>query len=494
MSNLGDRPTGAHERRGWWIVGAATLLLIALSARYGYHRDELYFIEAGEQLAWGYIDQPPLTPLLARLARFFDHQLIALRLIPALSTGGIVAYAIVFARRFGGGPFAQTTTAFAVATGAAFLVVGHILSTTTLDFLIWVALIDVVCRVVESGRQRLLLVAGVVAGVGLLNKWTLPMLLVALGVGLLASQHRRVLRSPMLWAGLAVAAVIVAPNIVWQAQNGWPFFEMADSLRDEGVEDANTLLFVPMQVLMVGPVAFAIAMRGLWSLLRDETMSAYRFLAWAYLFLLVVFTAMASKPYFLMPMYVPLVAAGTVVIERAWQRRAKVVAVSALAVGAAIAIVISLPVLPPNVVAQTPLIEMNPEAGETYGWPDLVEQIATIHDHETSGRTQLVIFTLSYGEAGAIDLYGPEHGLPRAYSGHNNYWLWGPPTDEDAQVLIVGHFPPERLERWFAGLRRVGTITNPAGLENEEFGTPVWISDGPTESWASLWPEVRHFN
>jgi 4-amino-4-deoxy-L-arabinose transferase-like glycosyltransferase len=478
----------------WLIAGATGILLLGLSPLYGYHRDELYFIEAGERLAWGYVDQPPLTPFVARLAGIFDHNLFALRLIPALTVVGLVLYATVFVRRFGGGRTAELLAAGAVATGGAFLVVGHFLSTTTLDFLFWVVLIDLVCRIVEGGRPKLFLAAGVVAGVGLLNKWTLPMLLLALGVPLLFSEHRRVLRSPMLWLGLAVAALIVAPNVVWQAQNDWPFFDMAASLRDEGIEDANTALFVPWQVAMVGPVAFVIAIRGLLTLMRDEALRTYRFLGWTYVVLLVAFTVLASKPYFLMPLYVPLIAVGAVVIERSWKRGWAVAVGWGLFVSLPISAVIGLPVMPPAALAQTPLPELNPEVAETYGWPQLVEQVDAIYEREIADGEDAIIFTLNYGEAGAIDLYGPGHGLPRAYSGHNNYSLWGPPTDDDAPVLIVGHFPQERLEEWFAEPRRVGVFTNPADLENEEFGAPVFLAEGPLESWRSLWPKVRHYN
>ncbi|CAN5626310.1 glycosyltransferase family 39 protein [soil metagenome] len=481
----------------WAIALSVVVLLLVLSGRYGYHRDELYFIQAGERPAWGYVDQPPFTPLIARFAGLFDHALFALRLLPALSIGAIVVYAGGFARRFGGKEFSQVLAALAVATAGIFLAIGHLLSTTTFDVLIWVVLVDLVSRITQTEDARLWLPAGAVAGIGLLNKWSVLFLAGALGLGLLATDQRRLLRTPLFLVGVGIALLMWLPNFIWQAQNDWPFFEMAESLHAEGVEDGASFLFLPMQVLLIGPLALPIWVAGLRSFVRDERMRPYRFVAWAYLVLVIVFIALSSKPYFITPLYVPLLGAGSVVaemfVERSRRSLTKWRIAAAVTLAGLVALPIGLPLLPPRTLAQTPLNEINEELGETFGWRSLALQVDSAYEKlPEEQRSETVVFTLSYGEAGAIDLYGPQLGLPRASSGHNNYWLWGPPDGEP--VLIVGYFSLEYLESHFVGVRRVGTITNGVGLENEEQGAPIWIADRPRGSWAALWPALRHYN
>jgi len=492
------QPRDERGARAWvGVIALGTVaLLLALSGRYGYHRDELYFIEAGKRLAWGYVDQPPLTPFLARLTGRFGYALPVLRLLPALSIGAIVAFAAAFARRFGGGYFAQVLAALAVAMAAIFLTIGHLLSTTTLDVLIWVVLVYLVVRITHTDDHRWWLLVGAVAGLGLLNKWTVLYVIGGLGVGLALTEHRRFFRSPFLWAGAALAFAMWLPNLLWQASHDWPFFDMAGSLYAEGVDDANAFLFVPAQILFIGPVALPVWIVGLRALFRDAAMRRYRFVGWAFLVLAFVFLAVSAKPYFLAPLYVPMLGAGAVVVERWLPRRRRLTQgriLAAVGVGGLVVLPMVLPVLPAATLAGTPITEINPELAETHGWVAFVGQVASAFEAVPSDRrSEAVVFTASYGEAGAIDLYAPRMGLPPASSGHNNYWLWGPPDGEP--VLIVGNFSPGYLDERFVGVRRIGTIENPAGLENEEHLAPIWLAERPRGSWHRIWPTLRHFN
>ena len=487
-----DDRAGSTRSAAWIVLGVVALLL-ALSGRYGYHRDELYFIEAGERLAWGYVDQPPLTPLVASLTEPFGYALPALRLLPALSIGAIVWFAAAFAARFGGGSFARVLAALAAGLAPIFLAVGHLLATTTFDALIWVALAYLAVRIVQTDDQHWWLLFGIVVGIGLLNKWTILYLIGGLGLGLVLTEQRRVFRSPFLWAGAAIALAIWLPNLLWQAEHDWPFFEMARALHDEGVEDANSFLFVPLQFLLIGPVTAPIWIGGLRRLFRDPEVRPYRFLGWAFLILAVAFIAVSAKPYFLTPLYVPLLGAGAVAAERRLTDR-RPAALRGVAIGGLVALPLVLPVLPAGTLADLPVInEINPELAETHGWESFVEQVAERFDTvPLDQRERATVFTGNYGEAGAIDRYRAGTDLPSGSSGHNSYWLWGPPNG--APVLIVGHFSPEYLDERFLELRMVGTIQNPAGLQNEEHGASVWIAAGPRGSWDENWPSLRHFN
>jgi 4-amino-4-deoxy-L-arabinose transferase-like glycosyltransferase len=265
------------------VAFATVVLLLMVAPRYGYDRDELYFLEAGRHLAWGYVDQPSFVPFLAWLA---EHTIgdspLAIRLFPALATGAVVVLAGLIARRFGGGRFAQFLTALSAATTAVYLGAGHPLSTTPFDFLFWALILYLVVRILGGDTSRLWLAVGAVAGIGLLNKWNVLFLMFSLVVGLLLTEQRRLLRSRWVWAGGAIALAIWAPNLVWQAQHGWPTIEMLGNLHTENVEDADQLKFIPLQVVYTGLLLTPIWIAGLRWLFRKPEGRPYRAIAWAY--------------------------------------------------------------------------------------------------------------------------------------------------------------------------------------------------------------------
>ena len=463
---------------------------VAFGNRYGYHRDELYFRTAGRHPAFGYDDQPPLTPLLGRASEaLFGESPRGIRVLSALAMALAVVLVAVLARELGAAAAGQLVAAACAATSAFLLAVGHLLSTATFDLLVWVAVVLIVARLLGGGDERLWLAVGVLVGIGLQNKH-LPLLLVAcLAVGLAVDRRLGgALRSRWLWAGAAAAVAIWLPNLVWQAAHGWPQLELAGAIGDEeGTE--NRVMLLPLQLLLLGLAAVPVAVAGLLALLRSPDLRPWRPLATAYLALLVLLLVTGGKSYYATPLALCLLAPGAVVVERRLtSRRVMAGRAAAIVAGAALSVVAVLPVLPAEWLAETPIPDLNEDAIETVGWPAFVRTVATVAAQQQ--RTPIV-FAGNYGEAGAVDRYGPALGLPRAYSGHNAYWRFGRPPGSRGPVIVVGYRNPAPD---FRGCRPAARIDNGVGLENEEQGGVVWACAGPTAPWATLWPRLRHLH
>ena len=470
------------------------LLELAFANRYGYHRDELYFRTAGRHPAAGYDDQGPVTPLLGWLSEaIFGESPRGLRVVSAVMVALVVIVVALLARELGAGSTGQLVAALGTAASAFVLAVGHLLSTTTFDLLVWTTTLLVVARILGGGDERLWLVAGVVIGVGLENK-QLPLLLVlSLAIGLAFDRRLlSVLRSPWVWGGAAIALAIWLPNLVWQGVNGWPQLELAGDIRqDEAAESRATLL--PLQLLLVGPLLVPVLGAGLWALFRDAALRPWRSLGIAYVGLLVLLLVLGGKPYYAAPFLLCLLAAGAVVVERWLTTRARRALLAfALVLTALVSIVLALPVVPADELAATPIGDLNEDAIETVGWPELAQTVARVHERlPAAQRAGAVVFTGNYGEAGAIDRYGPGLGLPRAYSGHNAYARFGIPPGSAGPIIVLGFRSPDLA---FEGCRAAATIDNGVDLENEEQGGTVFVCARPRAPWAELWPELTHLD
>lgn len=473
-------------RRTWAIAAAVLVALVALAGRYGYHRDELYFLACGRHLAWGYVDQPPFTPAVARLSEaLFGGSLYGLRLFPALADAGIVLLAAATARAMNGGRRAELLAALGAALGSVFLGTGHILATATFDNLFWAAVVYVaVLALRPDADQRLWLLAGAIAGIGLLNKHSVAFLLAGLLVGVVATR-RDLLRTPWPWLGALVAVVIWSPNLVWQAQHDWPVLDMSRSLHDEGVRDSNAILFLPAQLVFLNPVLAPLWIAGLVWLVRDATARAFRPVAIAWVALAAAFVATSGKPYYLAGLYPALLAAGGVWVERRWSAGATRRYVAAVVVLGVASAAIALPILPIGVVGDGPIAAVNEELRESYAWPDLARAV------DAAARPGDVVFTGNYGEAGAVERF-TERDLP-AYSGHNNYWWWGPPPEHTPGVVVVAHDRAYVTEH-FRGCGPPTVFRNAEDVPNEEDGVEITRCTGPRRPWSVEWDDLRHYD
>jgi 4-amino-4-deoxy-L-arabinose transferase-like glycosyltransferase len=479
-------------------AGTITALLLAVSGRYGYHRDELYFLAAGRHLAWGYPDQPPFVPALARLVdTIAPDSVSALRTPSAFAAGAVVIFTGLIARELGGGRAAQVLAAASMCVAAVLLGAGHLLSTTTFGLLTWAALLWLFVRILRTGQERLWLAFGVVAGAGLLVNTLVAFLAAALFAGIALVGPRRVLASPWLWAGAAVALVLWAPYLLWQARHDWPQLEVSRAIAagDSGTSEPRAL-FLPFQLGLVSPYLAPVWIAGLVRLWHDARMRPWRSLAVAYVLLAVAFVVTGGKPYYLAGMFPVLLAAGAQPAldwgarGRAWLRRFAPVAAVALSVTT---IPFAVPVLPLASLHRTPIASFNYDIGETVGWPTYVAQIAAVYRGlPAADRATTALLTRNYGEAGAIERYGQPFGLPTPHSGGTGYWYWGPPSSTATTVIAVG-FDRGRLTRAFTDVRLATRLHNRYKIDNDEQDDPVWICTGRRAPWAQLWPTFRNF-
>ncbi|MFI5834145.1 glycosyltransferase family 39 protein [Micromonospora sp. NPDC051300] len=482
-----------------WLVGAAvTAALLLLAGRYGYHRDELYFLLCGRHLDWGFVDQGPLVPALARVAdTIAPGNLVLLRTPSALIGGAAVVLVAAIARELGAGRGAQAVAAVLAAASGVVLAGGHLLSTTTVDLLVWLVAVLCVTRTLRTGDTRWVLGAGLALGVGMINK-PLPALLgVGLVTGVLIAGPRRLLRDRWVLAGAAVAVLLAAPYLTWQAAHGFPQLSVASAIADGDSSYSGRLEAVVLQLEIVSPFAVPVWVAGLVALLRRPSWAAYRALAWAWLVVVAIVVLAGGKGYYDAPLLLVLTAAGAAPTV-AWARRGAARARQALLAVAAVLMVaggavLLLPVLPADRLPGF-VVAVNYDAGETIGWPAFADSVAAVHRGlPVAERDRAVVLTGNYGEAGALARYGPARGLPRAYSGHNSMAAFGrPPAGADV-VIAVGWSRPDQLRRWFTEVTEAGRVDQRVDVDNEENGEPIFVGRGLRRPWADIWDgEVRH--
>lgn len=475
---------------------AASLVLAAVlaatNARYDYHRDELYFRML--EPAWGYADQPPLTPLLGRAATaLLGDSVWALRVPSVLCMVGVLWLAVLIVRELGGGKAAQALCAWGLAFAGVALAFGHLLSTATVDLAVWTAVLLFTVRALLRD-PRWWLAVGAVAGVGLYNKHLVVLLLLSIGIALLAVGPRGALASKWLWAGAALALVIGSPNLVYQAVNGWPQLEMASAIAEEdGAENRATLL--SFQFVLLGTFLVPVWIAGIWALLRRPEWRPVRALAAAYPVLLVIVFASGGQMYYPIGLLIALFAAGCVPAA-AWadSRGRRLLLVAAVALNSAVSAVVALPLIPVADVGDTPVPAMNDSVPDQIGWRTYVDQVEAVY-RDARGAVpateDAAVITSNYGEAGALERYGED--LPPVFSGHNELHEYGPPPESATLVVTVG-IPLGRLSAFFDSCVLAAKLDHGLSVENEEQGRPVGVCRGPVMPWDELWPEFQHYS
>jgi 4-amino-4-deoxy-L-arabinose transferase-like glycosyltransferase len=489
----------SRPRYAWLPVSALAILLLviwlALANQYGFHRDELYFIVAGQHPDWGYVDQPPLTPLAsAFMASLLGLSPLSVRILPALAIAVVIGVTAAIAREYGGGTRAQLISV-AIASGSALLGLGHLDSTTTFDVLAWSLVTWLVIRLLRGADPRTWLLVGVVAGIGLQNKNLVVLLGIGLFIGLLLARRWEVLRTGWLWAGIGIAVLIWLPNVAWQAMNGWPQVGMSGVVSSRS-SLGDAVLIVPFQLIMAGPLLWPLFLAGLWWLLRSPASMPWRTIGWAYLAALVVTIAVRGQVYYATGLY-PAIFAACGVVADGWLSRGRLrlragVLSAAWAGSTALVALIMLPILTPAALAETPFPDLYDGSVEQVGWPDLVDTVTMVaNDLPSDQRARAVMLTGNYGEAGALTLLGSTD-LPPVYSGHNSFASWGPPPDDRDVTVLVGHWP-QRPTALLGTCVEKARITNEAGVENEESIARVWVCTDRAAPWSQVWDELAFY-
>jgi len=509
------------SRCAWLIVWAIALAkLIAhtyFNNRYGFFRDELGYMACGERLGWGYVDQPPLIPFLAFVERaLLGDSLRALRFIPALASALLVVQAALLAREFGGRGFALLLTAVCIALAPQYLSNASLFGTNCLEPTLWMGCAYFALLAIKRAELRYWLAFGIVAGIGLEEKYTIALFGAGIVIGLLATAQRRVFLDKWIWFGGLAAVLIFLPNLYWNYANDWPFAQLMHAISAEGrdvVLSAGDYFL--QQLLLSGPLAAPIWIGGLLALLFSAALKPYRFLGIAYLVCYGALFALHGKSYYLAPVYPLLIAAGAAMLDRAepgrirvralWSRSAIVGIV--LANGLYLAPVVVPVLTPDDFVAYTkylpfklPVMEHSHARAtlpqwyaDQFGWKEIADEAALAWQRiPAEQRADCGIFAQDYGQAGAIDFFGRGAGLPPALSGDRTYFLWGP-RGYSGDCMIVLDDRKEVLERYWQNVEFVGTSApNPWALETQ---IPVFICRSKKfDSWAGMWPALKHWH
>ena len=478
---------------------------LAAISSYGWFRDELYYIACGEHLDFGYVDHPPLVALIARVTRgLFGESPAAARLPSMLAGLAVIWLCGRIAREMGGGRWAQGMAALCALVAPVYLFLFHILSMNSFDVLFWTLGAWVVVKIVNGGHPRLWLLFGLICGLGLQNKHSLLFFGFGVFVGLLLTPERRHLRERWIWMGGAIAALLFLPHLIWQMAHGWPTAEFVRNAMAFKNVALSPVEFFTEQIMQMHPLTFPVWLAGLVWLLR----SRYRVLGWAYVAAFLLLISQSSKAYYLAPAYPPLFAAGANAIE-SWIRRRSVrlgLPILLLA-GGAVTAPLTLPILPVEAFTRyASALGMGMSAGERHergalpqhfadmhGWAEMVAEVARVYRSLPPGeQAKAGIYAQNYGQAGAVDLLGEKYGLPKASSGHNNYFLWGPQGSGEVLIIIGGD--PEDHRQAFGDVRQAGEVDCGGLCMPYEDNQPVWIARGPKAPIDQIWPMTKHYD
>jgi hypothetical protein len=493
---------GPFDRRVIAVGGIVFAVLMALSDRYGYDRDELYFLDCARHLQASYVDQPVLAPLLAWVSlKLFGVSLPGLRVWPSLAAWATVVVGGLTAREFGGTRRAQLLAAAGTAVMPVLLSSDHLANTTPYALLAWAGLALIVVRIGRTGDCRWWLAGGLVAGLGVADDHSMSFFAIAVVIGALLSGGRAMIWNRWFAAGAVIAVAFEVPDLWWQAQHQWATIAMTEALYRENGGLAQVGPWVLQQLGIAAVTLPGVSVIGLWCLSRSGR-PLWRALAWAYGLLFVLFAVTAGlKNYYLGAAYVYLLAAGAVAID-GWLRARPGRLRNLLLVTAvltAVTLPLELPVLPPADIGP---YKVNPTPLETIGWPQLVRTVDAVWTSlPPSQRARTVLYASTYGLAGAINELGRGTGLPTAVSSQNSEWWWGPGNPHATTIVAVAPGPAgggtgygAALGQFFTRVRVAATLSNPYGLHNMQWGGHVYICTGPRQPWAQIWPRLRHYD
>ncbi len=506
-----DALPGRRTPPAVWLTAAALFaLLMAVAPRYGYFRDELYYLACGEHPAWGYVDQPPLIAWMAWLLQHtVGTSLYALRLLPAVAAAINVWLTARLARELGGSRRGEILAAVIAAVMPIAAVSAHLFTMNVFDLALWTALALLLARLENTGNAQLWLVFGAVTGITILNKYGVLFFLIALLAGMAATHWRKWFANIWFWSGALLAVAIALPNFLWQLRRHFPFLELMHNIRQSGRDVARPPLgFFLDQLQVVNPVSMLVVIAGVVWLLGARR---YRALGIAFVLFYLIMMAMKAKNYYLAPAYPMMYAAGAVALAQ-WSDRAHWRWLpAATGILASLVFFLMLPLLLP--VLDVPHFQQymkvtglklpefehrRPSAlpqiyCDMFGWPEMVEKVAAFYNTLTpEQRQRTAIYGDNYGVAAAIDFFGPRYGLPKAISGHQSYFFWGAHGYHRVDVINLGSHDDLTLRRECDSVRIVAYADHPLVRSDANF--PIYYCQGLRMDATQVWPKTKRWD
>lgn len=485
------------------------VLYLIAAPHYGYFRDELYYLACGEHPAWGYMDQPPMIAWIAWLLQHtIGTSLYALRLLPMLAHVSAIFATGLLARKLGGGRWAVFLSALSVLVTPIFLAFSHLFTMNAFDPLLWTLLAWLVVDLIQTENQKLWLWIGALVGITLLNKYGVLFFVIGLLAGIVASPLRRSILRPWFWAGVTLSALIALPNFLWQMHWNYPFLQLIHSVREHGRDVMlPPLPYLVQQMQMIGIIPVLLVLLAAWFLISQQG-RRYAVLGWGFLSVLGLMLLLKGKFYYVAPVYPVMFAIGAVFFEQLTQRRwlqwfRPVYALATLLVGALIAPTV-LPLLTiTEYIAYTEKLglqqqkfEHQPQSqlpqiyADMVGWEERVQVVATyFHSLPLEEQKITAIAAPNYGQAGAVDLYGPKFGLPKSISDSNNYWIWGPRQYTGQSIVLLDEDSPKKYIEHCQSFQLIAHPNDSYSRPDENF--PIYHCRGLDTSLQSLWPKLK---
>jgi len=492
-----------------YVALVRVVLYLIAAPHYGYFRDELYYLSCGEHPAWGYMDQPPLIAWLAWLLQHsIGTSLYAIRLLPMLADVGTIVMAGILACKLGGRRWAIFLAALTVLVAPIALGFSHLFTMNAFDPFLWMLLAWLIVHLIQTGNQRLWLWIGALVGFTLLNKYGVIFLIAGFLVGIFVSPLRQSLARPWFWAGIALATLIALPNFLWQMHWNFPFVQLVRSVRQNGRDVMlPPLPYLGQQAQMIGYLPSLLVVLAVWFLFSSRG-KRYVVLGCGFLSVLGLMLMLKGKFYYVAPVYPIAFAAGAVCFEqltdRPWLQWLRPVYALALFLVGALFAPLVLPLLPvESYIGYTkklgidqPKFENQQQSklpqiyADMVGWEERV-RIVSVYFHSLSPEEQSVtaIGAPNYGQAGAIDLFGPKYGLPKSISSSNNFWIWGPRNYTGESVILLDEDSPEKYASHCQSLREIAHPQNPYSRPDENF--PIYHCRGFDLSLQVLWPKLK---
>ena len=478
---------------------------------YGIHRDEFLYLAMGRHLHLWMMDFPPAIALIAQFSHtLLGDSLFAIRFLPAIAAGALVYLAAKIARHLGGGRFSQTLAALAVLGCPLFLRAGNLFQPVVFDQLAWTVALYTLVKLVETKNPKWWIWFGVTAGIGLLTKFSAIFFGTAALIAMIVTSERRWFATRWPWIAILIAIVIGSPSVVGQIALNFPVLVQMRDLKASQLDHVTPVAFMTGQLLDGPGVLLAIA--GCIGLIIGNKLKRFSVVGWTCVFAFLILMILHGKSYYLGPVYPTLFAAGAVALETirgaTLRRSLQWVAVALVIVYGALTLPIGVPILPPErmatyslAIGATSALRTNrgqldrlpQDYADMLGWPEQVAAVARVYNSlSPTDKARAVIIASNYGEAGAIDYYGPRYGLPGVVSATGTYWFFGPGAKPGDVAVTIGVDEPD-LKPFFAESHLADRIVSPWSVM-EEREVPIYVARRPFKTLQQVWPSLAGRN